>query len=125
MENRKVEIPIPHNEIRRVYKEFRDLIKTYKSFNQFYGKVMRMQDDLEIIDSIDCYSENEIMLKVLYKQYYIFEVGMLIEHLTDRWDYIDSMWVYCEDGSTFGEFYEINLHDLVLYDEVKLSENNR
>lgn len=125
MENRKIEIPIPHNEISRIYKEFKDLIGTYKSFNQFYGKVMRMEDDLEIIDSIDCYSENEIMLKVLYKQYYIFEVGMLIEHLTDRWDYIDSMWVYCEDGSRFGEFYEINLHDLVLYNEVKLNENNR
>ena len=120
MENRKIEIPIPNNEISRIYKEFKTLLGTYKSFNQFYGKVMRMEDNLEIIDSIDCYSENEIMLKVLYKQFYIFEVGMLIEHLTDRWDYIDSMWVYCEDGSKFGEYYEINLHDLVLYNEVKL-----
>jgi hypothetical protein len=118
-------IKLNESKILSAYKEFNDLLGTYKSFNQFYGKVMRMEDDLEIIDSIDCYSENEIMLKVLYKEYYIFEVGMLIEHLTDRWDYIDSMWVYCEDGSRFGEFYEINLHDLVLYNEVKLSENNR
>ena len=44
MENRKVEIPIPHNEISRIYKEFSDLLKTCKSFNQFYGKVMRMDD---------------------------------------------------------------------------------
>lgn len=121
----KKDIKLNESEILSAYKEFNDLLGTYKSFNQFYGKVMRMEDDLEIIDSIDCYSENEIMLKVLYKQYYIFEVGMLIEHLTDRWDYIDSMWVFCEDGSKFGEFYEINLHDLVLYNEVKLSENNR
>ena len=106
------------------YKEFNDLLGTYKSFNQFYGKVMRREDNLEIIDSIDCYSENEIMLKVLYKQYYIFEVGMAIQQIY-RWDYIDSMWVYYEDNSTFGDFYEINLHDLVLYNEVKLSENNR
>lgn len=125
MENRKIEIPIPHHEISGIYKEFNDLLGTYKSFNQFYGKVMRMEDDLEIIDSIDYYSENEIMLKVLYKQYYIFEVGMLTAPLTNRWDYIQSMWVYCEDGSRFGEFYELNLHDLVLYNEVKLSENNR
>jgi hypothetical protein len=120
----KKDIKLNESEILSAYKEFKDLLGTYKSFNQFYGKVMRMKDNLEIIDSIDCYSENEIMLKVLYKQYYVFEVGMLIERLTDRWDYIDSMWVYCEDGSTFGEYYEINLHDLVLYNEVKLSENN-
>ena len=119
------DIKLNESEILSAYKEFKNLLGTYKDFNQFYGKVMRMCDDLEIIDSIDCYCENEIMLKVLYKQYYIFEVGMLTEHLTERWDYIDSMWVYCDDGSTFGEYYEINLHDLVLYNEVKLSENNR
>jgi hypothetical protein len=112
------------SEIISTYKEFNNLLGTYKSFNQFYGKVMRMEDNLEIIDSIDCYSENEIMLKVLFKQYYIFEVGMAIQQIY-RWDYIDSMWVYYEDNSTFGDFYEINLHDLVLYNEVKLSENNR
>ena len=121
----KKDIKLNESEILSAYNEFNDLLGTYKSFNQFYGKVMRMQDDLEIIDSIDYYSENEIMLKVLYKQYYIFEVGMLTAPLTNRWDYIQSMWVYCEDDSTFGEFYEINLHDLVLYNEVKLSENNR
>lgn len=118
------DIKLNESEILSTYKEFNDLLGTYKSFNQFYGKVMRREDNLEIIDSIDCYSENEIMLKVLYKQYYIFEVGMAIQQI-HRWDYIDSMWVYYEDNSTFGDFYEINLHDLVLYNEVKLSENNR
>lgn len=121
------DINLNESEILSAYKDFKNLLGTYKDFNQFYGKVMRMCDDLEIIESIDFYSENEIMLKVLYKQYYIFEVGMISPHQqrSDRWDYIDSMWVYCDDGSTFGEFYEINLHDLVLYNEVKLSENNR
>ena len=125
MENK--DIKLNESEILSAYNEFNNLLRTYRSFNQFYGKVMRMEDNLEIIDSIDCYSENEIKLKVLYKQYYIFEVGMVSPHqqLNKNWDYIDSMWVYCEDGSTFGEFYEINLHDLVLYKEVKLSENNR
>jgi hypothetical protein len=118
------DIKLNESEILSAYKKFKDLLGTYKSFNQFYGKVMRREDNLEIIDSIDCYSENEIMLKVLYKQYYIFEVGMAIQQIY-RWDYIDSMWVYYEDNSTFGDFYEINLHDLVLYNEVKLSENNR
>ena len=122
MENRKIEIPIPHDEIRRVYNEFRELIKTYKSFNQFYGKVMRMDDNLELVESLDFYEDNNIMIKVLYKQFYLFEVGMLLpsERITDNWGYIDSMWVFCEDGSKFGEYYEINLHDLVLYNEVKL-----
>lgn len=122
MENRKVEIPIPHNEISGIYKEFSELLKTYKSFNQFYGKVMRMDDNLEIVESLDFYEDNNIMIKVLYKQYYLFEVGMLLpsERITDNWGYIDSMWVFCEDGSKFGEYYEINLHDLVLYNEVKL-----
>jgi hypothetical protein len=122
MENRKIEIPIPHNEISKIYKEFKDLIGTYKSFNQFYGKVMRMEDNLEIIESLDFYDDNNIMIKVLYKQFYLFEVGMLLpsERITDNWGYIDSMWVFCEDGSKFGEYYEINLHDLVLYNEVKL-----
>lgn len=122
MENRNVEIPIPHNEISRIYKEFSDLLKTYKSFNQFYGKVMRMDDNLELVESLDFYEDNNIMIKVLYKQYYLFEIGMLLpsERITDNWGYIDSMWVFCEDGSKFGEYYEINLHDLVLYNEVKL-----
>jgi hypothetical protein len=115
-------IKLNESEILSAYKEFNDLLGTYKSFNQFYGKVMRMEDNLEIIESLDFYDDNNIMIKVLYKQYYLFEVGMLLpsERITDNWGYIDSMWVFCEDGSKFGEYYEINLHDLVLYNEVKL-----
>lgn len=114
------DIKLNESGILSAYKKFKDLLGTYKSFNQFYGKVMRMEDNLEIVGSIDWYQDNEIMLKVLYKKEYIFEVGLLYSSRTNRWDYIESMWVFCNDGSTFGEFYELNLHDLELYKEVKL-----
>lgn len=117
-------IKLNEQEVITAYKDFQALLNTYKDFNQFYGRVMRMEDDLELVESIDFYTENEIKLKVLYKQEYVFEVGMICpsQQCNNNWDYIDSMWVFCDDGSTWSEFHEINLHDLVLYKEVKLKE---
>ena len=82
-----------------------------KKIAAYYGclllrpnKVMRMDDNLELVESLDFYEDNNIMIKVLYKQYYLFEVGMLLpsERITDNWGYMDLMWVFCEDGSKFG-----------------------
>ena len=88
------DIKLNESEILSAHKKFKDLLGTYKSFNQFYGKVMRMDDNLEIIESLDFYEDNNIMIKVLYKQYYLFEVGMLLpsERITDNWGYILRRW---------------------------------
>ena len=117
-------ITLNESEILSIHKEFNELLNTYKDFNQFYGRVMRMEDNLEIVESIDFYDENEIKLKVLYKNEYVFEVAMICptQQCNNNWDCIESMWVFCDDGSILGEYYEINLHDLVLYKEVKLKE---
>ena len=64
------------------------------------------------------------MVKVLYENMFIFEVG-LVPNPNSEWDYIDSMWIWCDDGGKFGEYYEINLHDLILYKEVKFTEDNK
>lgn len=106
------------------YEEFHKLLGTYSSFNRFYGSARLCQNGLEIIEDLDFYDENEIMIKVLYGNMFIFEVG-LVPNPNSEWDYIDSMWIWCDDGSTFGEYYEINLHDLILYKEVKFTEHDK
>lgn len=104
------------------YEEFRKLLGTYSSFNRFYGDASMCYNNLEIRGDISWYDDNEIKIKVAYENALLFEVG-LKQNPDTEWYYIDSMWVWCNDAS-FGNYYEINLHDLALYKEVKFTDNN-
>lgn len=105
------------------YEEFHKLLGTYSSFNRFYGDASMCNNNLEIRGDIDWYDDNEIKIKVAYDSSLLFEVGLRPNPDT-KWDYIDSMWVWCDDETSFGDYYEINLHDLVLYKEVKFTDVN-